>query len=99
MKITKAFFSFFHKQTYLPDTFGILINPLFISRFFLLKKLKRYFSLLKGNLLDFGCGTSPYRLLIPVDNYFRVDFEQTFQQRDLKNLNEFFLRWQKNSFQ
>jgi len=74
-KAVKYIFSFLDEQTYVPSAFSILINPLFILRYFLLKSLKKSFDKLSGKILDFGCGSSPYKSLIKYDEYTRVDFE------------------------
>jgi SAM-dependent methyltransferase len=48
------------------------------SRLFIIKKLQRnairsYAHLLKGRLLDVGCGTKPYRRFLACENYIGID--------------------------
>lgn len=66
-------YNFLKKQTYTPSIFGILVNPLFIIRYNLLRFLKKHFNFISGNVLDFGCGFSPYKSFIKYDAYVRVD--------------------------
>lgn len=65
------------KQTYTPSFLGILINPLFIIRRSLFVSLKTQFFNLKGKVLDFGCGASPYKDYIKYDSFTGLDYENT----------------------
>jgi len=49
--------------------------PSFLTRNRLLKSIGQYAPLLKGRLMDFGCGSKPYRSLFNVDEYIGLDFE------------------------
>lgn len=49
--------------------------PAYLTRHRLLTSIKKYAPLLKGRLMDFGCGTKPYRSLFAVDEYTGLDFE------------------------
>ena len=49
--------------------------PAYLTRNRLLTSIKKYVPLLKGRLLDFGCGNKPYRSLFTVDEYTGLDFE------------------------
>ncbi|MCX7696305.1 MAG: class I SAM-dependent methyltransferase [Bacteroidales bacterium] len=69
-------------RDYIPNVWDIFFNPVFIARYFLFRKLKKNFPFLKGNVMDFGCGISPYRPYISCNKYYRVDFEVTFQFED-----------------
>jgi SAM-dependent methyltransferase len=46
----------------------------YIARNLLLKSVKRNAYLLYGRMLDFGCGSKPYKTLIKVDQYIGLDF-------------------------
>ncbi len=69
----KKLFSYLDKQTYISDILAILINPLFIIRYYLFITLKKLFHHIHGKVLDFGCGSSPYKSLIKCDKYVKVD--------------------------
>ncbi|HET6254688.1 MAG TPA: class I SAM-dependent methyltransferase [Puia sp.] len=49
--------------------------PAYLTRNRLLKGIARHAPTLTGRLLDFGCGTKPYRSLFRVDEYIGLDFE------------------------
>lgn len=46
----------------------------YITRSLLIKNLKKHFHVLHGRMMDFGCGSKPYKPLINVDEYIGVDF-------------------------
>ena len=53
-----------------------LRSPYYFIRTELLKKVNQYSKELTGNLLDFGCGSKPYKSLFSkVETYIGVDFE------------------------
>lgn len=49
--------------------------PAYLTRNRLLKSITEYSSELKGILLDFGCGSKPYKSLFTVKEYIGLDFE------------------------
>jgi SAM-dependent methyltransferase len=50
-------------------------SPVFLTRNRLLKAISSFAPLLSGRLMDFGCGSKPYRSLFQVQEYIGVDFE------------------------
>jgi SAM-dependent methyltransferase len=50
-------------------------SPVFLTRNRLLKAISSFAPLLGGRLMDFGCGSKPYRSLFHVQEYIGVDFE------------------------
>ncbi|MES1224507.1 MAG: methyltransferase domain-containing protein [Bacteroidota bacterium] len=50
-------------------------HPYYFIRKGLLKKITEHNHVLKGKMLDFGCGSKPYASLFKVDEYIGVDFE------------------------
>ena len=54
---------------------GLLVNPLFIIRRNLYKKLQPYLVTLDGQVLDFGAGSAPYKNLTSSLRYVCLDFE------------------------
>lgn len=55
-------------------------NPGLSHRFYFIRNglfsaVKKHAPELKGKLLDFGCGSKPYRSLFTVDEYIGLDFE------------------------
>lgn len=58
-----------------PGLAGLLLNPFYFSRASLYDALERTLASLKGDLLDVGCGRSPYRSLMPNVHYVGVDID------------------------
>jgi SAM-dependent methyltransferase len=52
-----------------------LRSPAYLTRNRLLKGIARCAPMLTGRLLDFGCGSKPYRSLFEVGEYIGLDFE------------------------
>lgn len=66
-------FSIYKNQSFNPGFIGIFINPFFFIRRGLLRGIKKYSKQLNGCLIDFGCGSKPYKKYFNVDKYFGVD--------------------------
>ena len=49
--------------------------PAYLTRNRLLKAITAYAPELKGLMMDFGCGSKPYKSLFTVDQYIGLDFE------------------------
>jgi SAM-dependent methyltransferase len=49
--------------------------PAYLTRNRLLKTISALAPMLKGRMMDFGCGSKPYKSLFTVDEYVGVDFE------------------------
>lgn len=54
---------------------GLLFNPFFIIRSGLYRGVSRFSGYMHGRLLDFGCGSKPYKHLFQVDEYVGTDIE------------------------
>jgi len=57
----------------MPSAFSIIFNPYYLNRRAIHKGIMKYAKNLKGNLLDFGCGTKPYKTLFSVNKYIGID--------------------------
>ena len=64
------------KQTiYIPRDFNPRINhPHYLTRNRLLKAIKKNTTELTGTIMDFGCGSKPYKNLFQFEKYLGVDF-------------------------
>lgn len=72
----KAFHTFYLKQRFFPNWISVLINPFFITRRAMLKKICLFTPELTGSILDFGCGAKPYKeLFTQSTRYVGVDLE------------------------
>jgi len=64
------------KESFLPSYLSIVVSPVYIIRRGLLKSISQISESLKGNILDFGCGSKPYEsLFINATSYIGVDIE------------------------
>ena len=66
-------------------------HPYYFIRKGLLRKIMQYKNVLNGKLLDFGCGSKPYRSLIDhVDEYIGVDFVNEGHPHDNEHIDIFY---------
>ncbi len=72
LKILKAYYN---KSRFQPTFFGLLFNPFFIIRRGLYRNIADLSGSMRGRMLDFGCGSKPYRELFQVDEYIGTDIE------------------------
>ena len=77
MKLIAQLRKYHVRQLFLPNVFSILINPFYLYRAGMAKKIEEYATSLKGDkMLDFGCGHKPYcSLFTQINQYIGVDFE------------------------
>lgn len=54
---------------------GVVLNPFYLARCGLLDGMKEFFPELRGEVLDVGCGTKPYRAFIPAARYVGLDLD------------------------
>jgi SAM-dependent methyltransferase len=52
-----------------------ITDPGYLTRNRLLKGIARHTPMMSGRLMDFGCGSKPYRSLFQVGEYIGLDFE------------------------
>jgi SAM-dependent methyltransferase len=65
-----------NRQIFTNHWTSIFYNPLYLIRGALYKEIHLRSGYLKGRLLDFGCGTKPYKHLFNnVEEYIGLDFE------------------------
>ncbi|WP_343667367.1 class I SAM-dependent methyltransferase [Chitinophaga sp.] len=71
--------------------FNPTINQSFyITRNLLISNLKKHFNVLHGRMLDFGCGSKPYKTLINVDEYIGVDFQGEGHSHENEQIDVFY---------
>ena len=80
--------SFKNEQDFRPTFVGILVNPYFIVRYNILKGIKKLSSDFNGGrLLDFGCGSKPYRSYFKVDEYIGLDTDNSGHSHKNENID------------
>lgn len=94
---------FYYDRWYLaeqfhPDLVGILVNPYYFSRKMLYDCVKRYASYVTGRCMDFGCGISPYKNLLAVDEYIGVEIETEDKKRGIIYYDGYKLPFANESF-
>ena len=73
--MTQSLRKIIKKEKFNPSVVGFFINHNFNIRRLLYKNLKNNSSVLKGKVLDFGCGSKPYKhLFTSVTEYIGVDY-------------------------
>ncbi len=65
-------------------------HPYYFIRKGLLQKIVQYSSVLHGRLLDFGCGSKPYKSFIQVKEYVGVDFVNEGHPHDNEQIDIFY---------
>ncbi len=73
--------SWYQRQHFDPGVAGWLVNPFFIARRGLHRALVHLLPQLRGDVLDVGCGTMPYRRFVPATRYVGLDYD-TPQRRE-----------------
>jgi SAM-dependent methyltransferase len=68
----------FAREQFLPTRWGIVLNRNYIIRRGLYKAISHIATDIRGEVLDFGCGSKPYEPLFPnATRYVGVDLEQS----------------------
>ena len=62
-----------HRENFNPTVLGLFINPFYITRKALYRKVKSYSHHIEGNVLDVGCGCKPYQKLFNYEKYIGID--------------------------
>jgi SAM-dependent methyltransferase len=69
------------KQMFFPNLLGLVINPFYFARAGLARSIAVFAHLLKGRLLDIGCGSKPYKKLFVVDEYIGLDIDSKITRK------------------
>lgn len=82
---------FIQKEKFHPSFIGFFINHNFLIRKSLRKSLKSNAGLLEGVLLDFGCGTKPYKnFFVACKEYIGVDYKIEGREEKQKDVDVFY---------
>lgn len=81
----------YKRQSFHPNIISIFINPFFLIRWMLLRKIRKFAPQLKGSILDFGCGQKPYKSLFTnATEYVGVDIENEAHIHDKEDIDYFY---------
>ncbi len=78
------------KETFQPTWMSLFVNPLYFIRKGLFKSIKSNAKYMKGKMLDFGCGSKPYKNLFDVKEYIGVDIEESGHSHKNENIDVFY---------
>lgn len=65
----------YNKSLFQPTFLGLFFNPFFIIRRGLYRAISQFSGYMQGKLLDFGCGSKPYKTLFAVSEYVGADIK------------------------
>ncbi|WP_052476695.1 class I SAM-dependent methyltransferase [Nonlabens marinus] len=78
------------RETFNPGFLGFFINPYFFIRRGLYKGIEKNANALSGTLLDFGCGSKPYRKLFNVNEYVGLDIKESGNHKTNKEVDVYY---------
>lgn len=85
------FTEFYKKQQFQTNFFSVFLNPFFIIRQSLFKAIKKNVCRLNGVMLDFGCGSKPYKSLFNnVETYIGLDIENEGHTHNNEDIDVFY---------
>ncbi|TAL62251.1 MAG: class I SAM-dependent methyltransferase [Bacteroidetes bacterium] len=90
MKFMDWFKAFIRKQIFIPSRFAILFNSNYIVSRGTSTGIRKHSGYMKGKMLDFGCGTKPYRSLFKVDQHIGVDIVNQAHTNDISRIDKFY---------
>jgi SAM-dependent methyltransferase len=67
-----------------------LFNPYFFVRRGIYQGIRKYAHHLKGKVVDFGCGSKPYRAMVDCEEYIGVDFENSGHPHENEQIDVFY---------
>ncbi|MFN8257023.1 MAG: class I SAM-dependent methyltransferase [Bacteroidales bacterium] len=84
-------YNIYRKQLFNPNFFSLFINPFFIIRRNLYKCLKTEAPKLSGKVLDFGCGSKPYKsLFVNAVEYIGLDIENEGHSHEKEDIDFYY---------
>jgi len=76
-KLKEIYAEIYSREMFAPTFLGVFINPFYFIRRGLHKGVISNKGYLKGRLLDFGCGSKPYKNFFDVQEYIGLDIEES----------------------
>jgi SAM-dependent methyltransferase len=70
------------RESFAPRWYSIFFNPFYLNRAKLYRGIKRHAHHMQGTLLDFGCGTKPYKNIMPAAEYVGLDYATEVSRRN-----------------
>ena len=89
--IKKQLIRIIQSEKFHPTLLSLFINNNFLIRKSIRKAIIKYNNYLSGSLLDFGCGTKPYKKLIKnVESYTGIDYKIDGREESQKSVDFFY---------
>lgn len=82
--------SYYKKQQFSPGILSVFINPFFFIRRGLYRGISKNAGMLNGSLLDFGCGSKPYKNLFNVEKYVGVDIKSEAHSHEKEPIDVYY---------
>jgi len=80
----------YHHELFHPTILSVFINPLYFLRKGLWQGFTYHSQQMTGIMLDFGCGSKPYRKIFSVDEYIGLDIETSGHSHDDEVIDVFY---------
>jgi len=80
----------FRKEQFKPSLLSLIINSNYFVRRGIYKGIKSNTQYMTGKMLDFGCGTKPYRDIFNVDEYIGIDIINKGHSNDTSLVDVFY---------
>lgn len=72
----KSLLARLHREAFITSPLGIVVNPVYIIRNGLYRNIAHLAPRIRGNVLDFGCGSKPYEsLFVNSTSYVGIDVQ------------------------
>ena len=82
--------SYLRHQSFQPGFLSVFFNPFYFIRRPLFKNIRQLAPMLKGRLIDLGCGRKPYEDLFSVTEYIGVDIETSGHDHSLSKVDVYY---------
>ena len=86
----KHFKKVHEREMFNPKLFGFFFNPFYLIRKGIYKGVKENAVHLRGKLLDFGCGSKPYKDLFDVEEYIGLDTQNSGHNHKDESIDVFY---------
>ncbi|MBC8488957.1 MAG: class I SAM-dependent methyltransferase [Ignavibacteria bacterium] len=86
----KRLITYYKTQQFIPGFLSIFINPFYFSRKGIYKGIRENSRFINGVLLDFGCGSKPYKHLFNIDEYIGVDIQNRGHDHSYEDIDVFY---------
>jgi SAM-dependent methyltransferase len=83
-KIRDKIKSVVYKEQFQPSIIGMFVNPFYITRKELFKHISSFSHLVKGRVLDIGCGQKPYYNLFSTYEYIGLEVDTPENRKNKK---------------